>query len=180
MRLPRGEDGAAATRPMTLSVVPSAGYASAPKKDGGTGLDELGWKTTTLVICSGTEGAVTGMYYTIEEGFVRISGEGRVMLDDELAVLWAAVGAAGFVEGMDPLIGVTRSAESRSPREIERLAGLRGGLRPQTGERCAIVVGSQLNDGPARMLSAHADSYGVRVRAFADPEPARYWLCGNR
>lgn len=108
--------------------------------------------------------------------FVHIRLSGRYTFEESLERIEGVVDDERFVEGMNMLIDVTGSDETRTSHQMEELAARIGAMKIHIGNRVALCVKQAHHYGLARMLSTFAIRFGMRYQVFLDAHEAREWL----
>ncbi len=115
------------------------------------------------------------------DGVVTCFAEGNYTFEDTFNNYKAALSDPRSAEGINVLVDVRKSNETRTSQEMQSIVDLFSSS-PNFKGRCAVLVSedSSVRFGLARMMSMLADSQGMVFSAFKDEAEALAWLTDVR
>ena len=119
-------------------------------------------------------------YYSLRQpGVVWCVAEGHYSFEDTYNNYKSALEDPGVQDGVNVVIDVRKSLETRTAEEMREIAKLFREA-PSFRGKCAMLVShdSDVRYGLARMLGAFGDLHGMDFRVFVDEAEALDWLGG--
>ena len=117
--------------------------------------------------------------YEIDSGVIWMRTVGEVDYQSGRKVLDAAIADAHALASPRKLpivFDIRASRENRSADEARGIAQFVSLHLDVFDRRCAVVAGSDLLFGVARMFGSYAETYGVEVSVFRSIEEVNDWL----
>jgi hypothetical protein len=116
---------------------------------------------------------------SFDAGLVHIKLSGHYTFDESLAAIQGATESDGFEKGMNLLLDITDSEETRTSHQMEELAAKISSLRLVMGRRVAMCVKQAHHYGLARMHSTFGERFGMQYAVFVNLDEAKEWLRQN-
>jgi hypothetical protein len=111
-----------------------------------------------------------------EAGIVHVKLSGRYTFESALEAIEGVVEDERFEKGMNLLLDVIGSEETRTSYQMEELAAKIGSMRIALGSRVALCARRAHHYGLARMHSAFGQRYGMEYGVFIGVDEAKEWL----
>jgi hypothetical protein len=111
-----------------------------------------------------------------EDAIVHVKLSGRYSFEEALEAIEGVVVDERFEKGMNLLLDVIDSEETRTSYQMEELAARIGAMRISLGKRVALCARRAHHYGLARMHSAFGQRYGMEYGVFVGVNDAKAWL----
>ncbi len=118
--------------------------------------------------------------YTVDDRarLVRVVADGPSDVGAIVTFIRELAADGAFEPGFGVLFDARRSAFVPSAMDVQQILATLSSVRARFGGRVGLVPAAGVMFGVARMLATLAESQGVHVAAFTDPDEAAEWVTG--